>query len=115
MTRRFLGALALLLVTTAPAAAADAEWLIGRWELRRDPDGGSQDLIEFAPDGHVAVAKRNGIRFTGLYHASDARVQIDYKNGNQSIITTLVPSTDRRTLYAPSAVTGRNAVYEKKP
>ena len=114
MTRRLLGALALLLAATAPAAASDAEWLIGRWELQRDPDGGAQDLIDFAPDGHVAVGKRGGTRFTGRYHASDQAVQIDYKIGSQSIITTLVPSADRRTLYSQSAVTGRNAVYEKK-
>ena len=115
MTRRLLGGLALLLAAAAPVAAADSEWLIGKWELRRDPDGGAQDLIEFAPDGHVAVAKRGGSRFTGRYHASDQAVQIDYKIGSQSVITTLVPGPDRRTLYAPSAVTGRNAVYEKKP
>ncbi|HEX6082214.1 MAG TPA: hypothetical protein VF197_21465 [Methylomirabilota bacterium] len=115
MTRRLLGALSLLLAAVAPVRAADPEWIIGKWELRRDPDGGSQDLIEFGPDGHVAVAKRDGSRFTGRYHASDSGVQIDYKIGSQSIITTLVPSADRRTLYAPSAVTGRNAVYEKKP
>ena len=115
MTRRLLGALALLLAASAAAGAADADWLLGRWELQRDPDGGAQDLLEFAPDGHVAVAKRGGSRFTGRYHASDQGVQIDYKIGSQSIITTLVPSTDRRTLYVPSAVTGRNAVYEKKP
>ena len=115
MTRRLLGGLALLLAAAVPVAAADAEWILGKWELRRDPDGGAQDLIEFAPDGHVAVTKRGGSRFTGRYHASDSGVQIDYKIGSQSVITTLVPSPDRRTLYAPSAVTGRNAVYEKKP
>jgi hypothetical protein len=115
MTRRLLGALILLLAAAALAGAADSGWLIGKWELQRDPDGGAQDLIEFAPDGHVVVAKRGGSRFTGRYHASDSGVQIDYKIGSQSIITTLVPSSDRRTLYAPSAVTGRNAVYEKKP
>ncbi len=115
MTRRLLAALALLLAAAAPAAAADPEWLIVTWELQRDPDGGSQDVIEFGPDGHVAVAKRGGPRFTGRYHASEVGVQIDYKVGSQSIITTLVPSRDHRTLYAPSAVTGRNAVYEKKP
>lgn len=115
MTRRLLAALILLLAAAAPAAAADPEWLIGTWELRRDPDGGAQDVIEFSPDGHVAVAKRGGSRFTGRYHASDTGVQIDYKIGSQSIITTLVPSRDRRMLYAPSGVTGRNAVYEKKP
>jgi hypothetical protein len=115
MTRRLLAALALLLAAAAPAGAVEAQWLLGRWELQRDPDGGAQDLLEFTPDGHVAVAKRGGTRFTGRYHASDQAVQIDYKIGSQSIITTLVPGPDRRTLYAPSAVTGRNAVYEKKP
>jgi hypothetical protein len=31
-----------------------------------------------------------------------------------SVITTLTPSSDRRELYARSAVTGKNAVYEKR-
>ncbi len=108
-------ALVLLLIVAAPAWAADPAWLLGRWELRRDPDGGSQDWIEFAGDGKVAVAKRNGRRFTGRYHASDEAVQIDYKIGSESVITTLTPSADKRELYARSAVTGKNAVYEKRP
>ncbi|MFI5375037.1 MAG: hypothetical protein ACHQ8D_10445 [Candidatus Rokuibacteriota bacterium] len=108
-------ALVLLLIVAAPAWAADPAWLLGRWELRRDPDGGSQDWIEFAGDGKVAVAKRNGRRFTGRYHASDETVQIDYKIGSESVITTLTPSADKRELYARSAVTGKNAVYEKRP
>ncbi|HET8532530.1 MAG TPA: hypothetical protein VFO08_15375 [Methylomirabilota bacterium] len=113
--RRFVFALVLLLIPAAPAWAADQAWLLGRWELLRDPDGGAQDWIEFAADGHVAVAKRNGRRFTGRYHASDESVQIDYKIGSESVITTLRPSTDKRELYARSAVTGKNAVYEKRP
>ena len=113
--RRFVLALVLLLIPAAPAGAADPGWLLGRWELRRDPDGGAQDWIEFSADGHVAVAKRNGRRFTGRYQASDAEVQIDYKVGSESVITTLRPSSDKRELYARSAVTGKNAVYEKRP
>jgi len=105
----------LLLSPAAPAWAADQAWLLGRWELLRDPDGGAQDWIEFGADGHVAVAKRNGRRFTGRYQASEAEVQIDYKVGSESVITTLRPSSDKRELYARSAVTGRNAVYEKRP
>jgi len=108
-------ALALLLLPVTPAWAADPAWLLGRWELLRDPDGGAQDWIEFARDGQVAVAKRNGRRFTGRYQASEAEVQIDYKIGSESVITTLTPSSDRRELYARSAVTGRNAVYGKRP
>jgi hypothetical protein len=72
-------------------------------------------LIEFNREGQVALAKRNGPRYTGRYHASDDAVQIDYKVGNQSVITTLTPSLDKRELYARSAVTGMNAVYEKRP
>jgi hypothetical protein len=108
-------ALVLLLIPVAPVGASDQTWLLGRWELLRDPDGGAQDWIEFAGDGQVAVAKRNGRRFTGRYHASDEAVQIDYKIGSESVITTLTPSSDKRELYARSAVTGKNAVYEKRP
>ena len=41
----------------------------------------------------MALAKRNGPRYTGRYHASDDAVQIDYKIGSQSVITTLTPSS----------------------
>jgi hypothetical protein len=104
----------LLLVPAAPAGAVDPAWLLGRWELLRDPDGGAQDWLEFSTDGRVALAKRNGPRFTGRYFASDAEVQIDYKVGSQSVIVTFTPSSDKRELYARSAVTGYNAVYEKR-
>ena len=110
MTRRrlrvALALLALLLLAAPPIPAADQAWLVGRWELLRDPDGGRE--------GQVALAKRNGPRYTGRYHASDDAVQIDYKIGSQSVITTLTPSSDKRELYARSAVTGMNAVYEKR-
>jgi len=119
MTRRRLPValtlLALLLLAAAPVPAADQAWLVGRWELLRDPDGGAQDWLEFNREGQVAMAKRNGQRYTGRYHASDDAVQIDYKIGSQSVITTLTPSSDKRELYARSAVTGKNAVYEKRP
>jgi len=78
-------ALVLLLILAAPAWAADPAWLLGRWELRRDPDGGSQDWIEFAGDGKVAVAKRDGRRFTGRYHASDEAVQIDAPSAAEAV------------------------------
>ena len=119
MTRRRLRValtlLALLLLAAAPVPAADQAWLVGRWELLRDPDGGAQDWLEFNREGQVALAKRNGPRYTGRYHASDDAVQIDYKIGSQSVITTLTPSSDKRELYARSAVTGMHAVYEKRP
>jgi len=119
MTRRLRrGAIAIavalvVVVAAAPARAADPTWLLGRWELLRDPDGGAQDSMEFSREGQVA--RRGGARYTGRYHASDAEVQIDYKVGSQSVITTLTPSSDKRELYARSAVTGKNAVYEKRP
>jgi hypothetical protein len=105
----------VVIVAAAPTRAADPTWLLGRWDLLRDPDGGAQDSMEFSRDGQVALARRGGARYTGRYHASDAEVQIDYKVGSQSVITTLTPSSDKRELYARSAVTGKNAVYEKRP
>jgi len=104
-----------VIVAAAPAPAADPTWLLGRWELLRDPNGGAQDSLEFSREGQVALARRGGPRYTGRYQASDVEVQIDYKVGSQSVITTLTPSSDKRELYARSAVTGKNAVYEKRP
>src|SRR5260370_20575904 len=119
MTRRRLPValtlLALLLLAAAPVPAADQAWLVGRWELLRDPDGGAQDWLEFNREGQVALARRNGPRYTRRYHASDEAVEIDYKIRSQSVITTLNPSSDNRGLFPPPPVTRNNAVYNKRP
>ncbi len=108
--------LALALVGgAAEARAADYGWLVGRWELVRDPDENLKDWLEFAPDGGVVLIKPNGQRLGGRYDASDTDVQMNFKVGSQSVIITLRAGFDRKQLFARSARTGNTAVYEKRP
>lgn len=118
MTRRpMVVAMLVLILGVGPARAwaADDGWLLGRWELVRDPDGSPKDWLEFTPDGRVVAIKSDGQRFGGRYVASETAVQLNYKVGNLSIIITLEPGHDKKELFARSARTGNNAVYEKRP
>jgi hypothetical protein len=105
-------ALVCLLVS---ASAADQVWLLGRWEMTRDPDGGPKDLLEFEPDGRVTSTKPDGQRMTGRYIASEAEVKVYFKVGTLSVITTMAADDDKQHLYTRSARTGNTAVYEKRP
>jgi hypothetical protein len=106
--------LALLLAVTAPASAVDHAWLLGRWEMTRDPDGGPKDWLEFTPDGRVSALKLDGQRMSGRYMASESEVELNFRVGSLSVIITLVPGFDRKELFARSAETGNTAVYEKR-
>jgi hypothetical protein len=108
-------ALALLLMSAGVASATDQAWLLGRWEMTRDPDGGAKDWLEFATDGRVISTKPDGQRLTGRYLASESEVQINFKVGTLSVIVTLAADADKQHLYAKSARTGNTAVYEKRP
>ena len=108
-------ALTFLLMGAAMASATDQVWLLGHWEMTRDPDGGPKDSLEFATDGRVISSKPDGQRLTGRYVASEAEVQMNFKVGNMSVIITLAADPDQKHLYARSARTGNTAVYEKRP
>jgi hypothetical protein len=119
MARRGLVTVAMLALVLgmgpAPVGAADDGWILGRWELIRDPDGSPKDWLEFAADGRVVAIKPDGQRFGGRYIASESAVQLNYKIGTQSIIITLEPGFDKKELFARSDRTGNTAVYEKRP
>lgn len=108
-------ALALLLMSVATASAADQAWLLGRWEMTHDPDGGPREWLEFTSDGHVTSTKPNGQQATGRYIASEAAVQMNFKVGTLSVIVTLAADPDKKHLYAKSGRTGNTAVYERRP
>jgi hypothetical protein len=107
-------ALALVLGAAAPVRAAE-EWLLGRWELVRSPDGDPTDWLEFAPDGRMTTISPSLKRFGGQYTVTGREVHLNFKVGNQSVLLTLTYEPDKARLYARSARTGNTAVYEKRP
>ena len=38
---------------TTPAISAEANWLVGKWEMTYDPDGDEKDWVEFNGNGEV--------------------------------------------------------------
>jgi len=108
-------ALALVIASAVVAAAAEPAWLVGRWELVRDPDGNPKDFLEFSADGQVASIKLDGQRFTGRYVVSDSSVRLNFQIGARSVVIDLAPAADRKQLYTRSAQTGKIAVYGKLP
>jgi uncharacterized protein (TIGR03066 family) len=107
--------LGVTLVATPARAADDDEWLLGRWELVRSPDGDPTDRLEFAPDGRLTVITPNLKRLGGRYELTGREVLLNFKIGNESILITLTYGPDKAKLYARSARTGNTAVYEKRP
>jgi len=107
--------LALALAVGAAAPARADEWLLGRWELVRSPEGDKKDWLEFAPDGRMTSITPDGRRLGGQYAVTEREVQLNYKLGSQSILITLTYGPDKAQLYARSARTGYTAVYEKRP
>jgi hypothetical protein len=81
----------------------------------QSPDGEPTDRLEFAADGRVTVIAPNLKRLGGQYVVTGREVQLNYKIGNQSILTTLTYGPDKAKLYARSARTGNTAIYEKRP
>jgi uncharacterized protein (TIGR03066 family) len=107
--------LGVALAATPARAADDDEWLLGRWELVRSPDGDPTDRLEFAPDGRLTVITPNLKRLGGRYELTGREVLLNFKIGNESILITLTYGPDKAKLYARSARTGNTAVYEKRP
>ncbi len=113
LSRRLLLA-ALCLGTLATAHAQRPPWLVGRWELKFDPDGSPKDFLEFDGDGQVVSISPLGRQVSGVYAINEegVRVSLLLPNGKTFPIT-LTPTPDKRQLKMKSARTGNISVYEK--
>ena len=63
--RVLLAAMFLGAITTARADTAP--WLVGRWELKFDPDGSPKDFLEFGDAGQVVSISPQGRQAPGVY------------------------------------------------
>lgn len=99
----------------APSLAADATWLVGKWELSHDPDGSEKDWLEFTKNGEVFSISPNGRRVPGRYAVTDSEIDITYTFNGKTIPITLKFSSDKRKLLAYSKRTGNTSEYRRTP
>lgn len=117
MAKSVLVLLSLLLFWNISAAQAgtaeDNGWIIGKWELSRDPDGGRTDWMEFERDGKAASITSDGRRIPGEYTVKAAEVSIVYSYLGHSIPVVLTFTPDRKKLLLYSDRTRNTSEYQK--
>lgn len=105
---------AMLLGAILPARAEPGSWLLGRWELKLDPDGNARDFLEFDNGGQVVNISPQGRQATGVYVIKEDGVKASFVLPNGKTLPFLfIPTIDKRQLQVRSAKTGKVAVYEK--
>lgn len=105
-----------LLFGLLPEAGAGDEWLVGRWELFRDPDKNPKDYIEFTADGKFLVYDASKkLRYDGAYKVHESGIGTVMNIKDIPVTTPMKYSADRKTLYYASPKTGNTAEYRKMP
>ncbi len=115
LVRQFLVACIVLAAAMygAPASSADHQWLVGTWELTRDPDGHRKDWMEFKADGQTISISAEGRRVPGVYTVSDGAIDLVYAFKGKTVPIRLSYSEDKTTLFARSPRTGSLSEYKK--
>ncbi len=95
------------------AHAVDNNWLIGKWELHRDPDGSEKDWLEFRADGTVTNISPKGRQVRGLYVVHDDLINTTYQHKGRRISIPVGYASDKRSLLLYSKRTKNTSVYKK--
>ncbi len=106
--------LALLVSWLAlPVAAAERDWLVGKWELYHDPDGSPKDWLEFERDGKMTSYSAKGRSVPGEYSINDGSISIVLDFGGKAVPLRVTYSPDRKKLLYYSSRSGNTAEYRK--
>lgn len=113
MKYRHLFAIALLLLLQVSLLKADAyDWVVGKWQLVYDPDGGKTDYLEFLANGDVTSSGPAG-KYEGFYIASHGMVKAVLTIHEKDLILTFHHNSDNTELRIVTSDSGKASVYEK--
>jgi hypothetical protein len=93
--------------------ADDNDWLVGKWELTRDPDGNPKDWLEFSADGHASTTTAEGRRIPGRYVIKELSIEVVYSYNGKMIPLELHYSSNKDRLFAFSKQTKHTSEYQK--
>ena len=113
----YLRSVALLITLSLAATlsmAATPAWLLGRWELKFDPDGSEKDFLEFNTGGQVISISPTGRQMTGIYVLKEEGVKTSFVLPNGKMISAImIPSDNKRELRMKNSPTGQFTIYAK--
>ncbi|MBU0675742.1 MAG: hypothetical protein KJ950_13960 [Proteobacteria bacterium] len=90
------------------------EWLVGTWEMTYDPDGSSNDQLEFSRGGIVLSTNASGVGLSGRYTVDSGRVELIFTKKGRSIRFEMSADPSQGKLLLDSKGTGNFTVYEKR-
>lgn len=101
-----------LTLNASPTDTSSEAWLIGKWELYYDPDGGKKDFIEFTADGD-AISRGPLGKLEGFYLLSAVSVKAVFTYREKDFIMTFFFDQMRDELRIVTSHTGRESIYKK--
>ena len=102
----------LLLLSFAYSYAADDSWLLGKWELTYDPDGGQKDYLEFLANGDAYSSGALG-KQEGFYVVSADSVKAVFTYKDKDFIMTFHFNEAKDELRIVTSHTGRASIYTR--
>ena len=102
----------LLLLPFAYSHATDDNWLLGKWELTYDPDGGKKDYLEFLENGDAYSSGELG-KQEGFYVVSPDSVKAVFTYKDKDFIMTFHFNEARDELRIVTSHTGRASIYKR--
>ena len=113
MKRLVLLLLILIACWALPAQAGDGNWIVGKWELSHDPDGGKKDWLEFTQDGRAYGTSPEGVRIPGIFQVKGDEVRVVLRYHGKSLLMLLGYAPDRKMLLYYSQNSRHTAEYRK--
>jgi hypothetical protein len=123
MKSRILNRIAILtlaacFISAAPVSIAQTpSWLIGTWELAKDPSGERRDYMDFTRDGQITSISHKGQRVRGAYqvNADVTEVEVTFVLPDGRVLPTfpIKIDEDRRELHIVSGKNGIITTYRK--
>jgi len=105
--------LTLFVCWALPAQAAQPNWIVGKWELSHDPDGGKKDWLEFTRDGKAYGISAEGVRIPGIFQIKGEEIRVVLRYNGNSLLMLLGYSRDRKKLLYYSQRSHHTAEYRK--
>ena len=104
----------LLLLQSAIVMADDYDydWVVGKWALVYDPDGGKTDYLEFLANGDVISSGPAG-SYEGFYIASFGMIKAVLNIHDKDLILTFHHNQANTELRIITSDSGRASIYEK--
>lgn len=104
--------LLLLSMMQSSLFADEYDWVVGKWQLVYDPDGGVTDYLEFMANGDVISTGPEGV-VSGFYIAAHGMVKAVLTIKDKDLILSFFHNKENTELRIVTSVSGKESIYRK--